>query len=883
MTDLTKKEIDEELGRCAWDPLRFALFAFPWGEVPEFSLVKLPPKWRKRYPNCEYGPDEWTCRMFDEIARQVRANRFDGTHAVKPIRIAVSSGHGIGKAERVDTVIDTPDGPRRFGDLCVGDRVFGADGKSSTIIDIPFEGKRPCYRVTFDDGSSAVVAQEHLWNVRGRQERRRGLTTWRTLETQEILSLGVKRKNGQAMARQWEIPRQEPVEYPAREFSIDPYLLGLLIGNGSMSIGVPTLDISSPEVFRYLEEFFCYDETPVVYGEKSVRISVKGIIPELRRLGLYGSRSEDKFIPDEYKYASYEQRAELFRGLFDSDGEVGKKGTVGYSTTSMRLRDDVVWLARSLGGKAQVQPATKKAWYYDENRNRIPCKDCYRVTLTMPRGFVCGRYKERVARVKPTIEDRYLTRWIDSIEPVGELDCMCISVDRPDGLYLTNDFIVTHNSFATGLLCWWLMATRPNCKGTITATTMPQLQAKTWAQIAALKKWCIVGDRFEITTGKGSMKFYAKEAPDAWACSGQTSKEENSESFAGQHAASSTSFYVVDECSGVPEKILEVCEGGLTDGEPMIFCFGNPTRSSGAFYNMFHADKDRWTTFKVDSREAQLTNKEQIAEWEKQWGADSDFFKVRVRGEFPDNASLQFVPTSTVDNAMTREAPGIHGNNLKRAIIGLDIARFGDDTTVLVTRVGRDARSIPWKEFRKLDGRQVGLAVEQHVLHLLDNLRFKEVFIFFDRAGIGASVWDYFRYEFNDPRVRFYPIDFGMKARDGRLFANKRIEMWGALRDWLKDGVIPRSEELKTELIAPEFYFNDRQQMVLERKSDLKDRLGCSPDHADALALTFAEPNADRVPADAPAAGSSIWAARRNSYRDMRERDPFLGLEDSRW
>lgn len=532
--DLTKKEIDEELGRCAWDPLRFAIWAFPWGETPEFSLVKLPEKWRKKYPNCEYGPDAWTCELLDEIGRQVRRNAFDGTHAVKPVRIAVASGHGVGK------------------------------------------------------------------------------------------------------------------------------------------------------------------------------------------------------------------------------------------------------------------------------------------------------------------------------------------------------------SFLSGILTWWIMATRPNCRGTITATTMPQLQAKTWAQIAALRKWCIVGDRFEITTGKGSMKMYAKEAPDAWSCSGQTSKEENSESFAGQHAASSTSFYLMDEASGIPDKIFEVAEGGLTDGEPMIFCFGNPTRSSGAFYNMFHADADRWTLFKVDSREAQLTNKKQIAEWAEQWGEDSDFFRVRVRGEFPDNASLQFIPTSAVDGAMTREAPGIHGNSLKRAVIGLDIARFGDDSTVMVTRVGRDARSIPWKEFKKLDGRQVGISVEQHVLHLLDNLRFKEVFVYFDRAGIGASVWDYFRYEFNDPRVRFFPIDFGMKARDGRLYANKRVEMWGAMRDWLKDGVIPRSEELKTELISPEFYFNDRQQMVLERKADLKERLGCSPDRADALALTLAEPNADRVPGDT-ALGNPIVAARRRAMQT--DYDPYAALdrEDGSW
>ena len=519
------KEVLEENARGAWDPLRWVLFAFPWGEKPEFSLVKLPEKWRAKYPNCEYGPDAWACEFLDEIGRQVRANKFDGVRAVPPLMFATASGHGIGK------------------------------------------------------------------------------------------------------------------------------------------------------------------------------------------------------------------------------------------------------------------------------------------------------------------------------------------------------------SFLTGLLVWWIMCTRPNCKGTITATTMPQLQSKTWAQIAALKKHCILGELFDITSGKGSMKLYAKEAPNAWFCTGQTSKEENSESFAGQHAASSTSFYIFDEASGIPDKIWEVARGGLTDGEPMLFAFGNPTRSSGEFYNAFHNNRDQWTLFKVDSREAQLTNKDAIAEWAKQWGEDSDFFKVRVRGEFPDNASVQFIPTSAVEEAMTCVTPGIQGNAFKRAIIGLDIARFGDDSTVIVTRVGRDARSIPWKELRGMDGRGVGMAVESHARHLLDELKFQEVRIYFDRAGVGASVWDYFRYELNDFRIRYYPVDFGMKASNAGTYGNKRVEMWGRMREWLIDGgAIPNRDDLKTELISPEFYFNDRQQMMLERKSDLKDRIGCSPDRADSLALTFSDAGADRV-------GSSLdtpYVARRRTRSDF---DPISVYE----
>lgn len=426
-------------------------------------------------------------------------------------------------------------------------------------------------------------------------------------------------------------------------------------------------------------------------------------------------------------------------------------------------------------------------------------------------------------------------------------------------------------SAITAMLVVWLLATRPHCKGVVTATTSLQLETKTFAEIKKWLKRSLVSDMFEVQ----ARSIYAKESPETWRIDIQTCKEENSEAFAGQHSASSSSFYVFDEASGVPDKIFEVAEGGLTDGEPFMFVFGNPTKNSGAFFNCFHSDSKRWTRYKVDSREVPLTNKETIAEWEKAFGADSDFFKVRVRGEFPDAASTQFIPSAAVDVAVARENPGMHGSSLRRAIVGADIARFGDDASVIVTRVGRDAVSFPVKEIRKVDGKVVGQALVTHCNYLLDVLRFEEVRIYFDRAGVGAALWDYLRYEYNDPRVRYYPVDFGSKAQNANLYANKRVEMWGRMKDWLIEGggVIPNREDLKSELSAPEFFYNDRSQMVLERKADLKDRLGCSPDHADALALTFAEQNADVV-------GSTERLSTRSLYRSDNGRDPYMALEE---
>lgn len=387
-------------------------------------------------------------------------------------------------------------------------------------------------------------------------------------------------------------------------------------------------------------------------------------------------------------------------------------------------------------------------------------------------------------------------------------------------------------SFTTGLLLWWILSTRPFCKGTVTANTMSQLSSKTWAQFTSMQSACITGHWFEITTAKGSMRAYHKEFPSEWFVSAQTSKEENSEAFAGQHAANSTSLYLLDEASGVPDKIWEVAEGGLTDGEPMIFAFGNPTRNVGAFYNCFHRDRNRWTTFKVDSREAQLTNKKQIEEWRQAYGEDSDFFKVRVLGEFPSTSTAQLIPTDAVDAAMEREKPGIDTQTFTQAIVGLDVARFGDDATVLCTRVGRDCASIPWQTMRGLDGRQVGERAHAHAQMLLDDYGFQTVRINFDRAGIGASVWEYFRYNNMDPRIKVSAVDFGMASRWPMRYLNKRAEMWSLMKDWLvkEEGVLPRDEELKEQLIAPEYQFTPKGQIQLEAKKDIKKRLGVSPD-----------------------------------------------------
>ena len=395
-------------------------------------------------------------------------------------------------------------------------------------------------------------------------------------------------------------------------------------------------------------------------------------------------------------------------------------------------------------------------------------------------------------------------------------------------------------SAMVGWLVGWIMSTRPYAHGTVTATTSDQLSSKTWAEIAKWNKRSITGHWFDITTGKGAMRMVHKEHRESWFCAAQTCREENSEAFAGQHAVNSTSFYIFDEASGVPNKIWEVSKGGMTDGEPMWFAFGNPTRNTGAFAECFGVQRHRWHGQHIDSRSVAITNKALLDQWVSDYGEDSDFVKVRVRGVFPRASSLQFIARDLVDQAVARLAdePRLIGRS---CAVGVDVARFGGDESVIFTRIGRDGTTVPAKAFRELDTMQLASRVAEHVLYLR-SLGLHPV-VFVDGGGVGGGVVDRLRQMDHD----VIEVQFGGKADDQRKYLNKRAEMWGRMKEWLDIGSLPRGEVLATDLTNVEYQFTKADQIQLEKKESMKARGLASPDHGDALALTFAFPVPEHV------------------------------------
>jgi len=390
-----------------------------------------------------------------------------------------------------------------------------------------------------------------------------------------------------------------------------------------------------------------------------------------------------------------------------------------------------------------------------------------------------------------------------------------------------------HGVGKSALVAWlirWIMDTRPYSKGVVTANTSAQLQTKTWGELA---KWHSLGFSrhwYEMTSGAGSLAYYHKDFPGQWRVDGQTCREENSEAFAGLHAANSTPFYIFDEASGVPDRIYEVREGGLTDGEPMVFDFGNPTRNSGRFFqNMQGRFSSQYIRRSIDSRDVEQTNKQLFAEWAEAYGEDSDFFRVRVKGQFPAAGDLQFIPTDVVDDCMQME---VHVEESDAMVMGVDVARFGDDHSVIWLRHGRDAATPGYKRYSKVDT----MTLASEVSRLAQEYRPDSIMI--DGGGVGGGVIDRCR----QLGVDVVEVNFGSRApRPG--FANMRSYMWSALKDALADGIsLPDDDDVRQDLIGPEYSFNARSEIVLERKDDMRKRGLRSPDLGDALALTYAYP-----------------------------------------
>lgn len=376
----------------------------------------------------------------------------------------------------------------------------------------------------------------------------------------------------------------------------------------------------------------------------------------------------------------------------------------------------------------------------------------------------------------------------------------------------------------------WARSTCEDCRIVVTANTEAQLRTKTWPEILKWTRLAINGHWWNPGATTISVKEKAHEK--LWRTDAIAWSENNTEAFAGLHNQGKRIVVFFDEGSAISDKIWEVTEGALTDSgtEIIWIVFGNPTRNSGRFRECFGSLQHRWQIRKhIDSRSVDGTNKEQLDRWVQDYGADSDFCRVRVRGEFPRAGSTQFISGDVVAQARKRT---VSGAGFK--VLSIDVARFGDDQTVLGIRQGNKFYS-PLK-FRGLDTMQVAMRAKE----MIERERPRLTVV--DGDGLGAGVVDWLRTyckEYFVAPVRLVEFHGGATPKDGDMYFNQRAEMWGRMRDWLVGGDIPDDPELETELTGPEYFFSAKNQIQLEKKEDMKKRGMGSPDIGDCLAMTF--------------------------------------------
>jgi hypothetical protein len=372
----------------------------------------------------------------------------------------------------------------------------------------------------------------------------------------------------------------------------------------------------------------------------------------------------------------------------------------------------------------------------------------------------------------------------------------------------------------------WYMLTRGPAKIVVTAPTSSQLYD---ALFAELKRWVkelpnAWGDRLEVKTDRIEMR----AAPQESFISARTSRAEQPEALQGVH--SDHVMLVADEASGIPESVFEAAAGSMSGHNAVTILLGNPTKSSGFFFDTHNRLKDEWWTRRVSCYDSKRVSEAYIKDMASRYGEESNAFRVRVLGEFPRTDDDTLIGVELVDSAFHRDVETTD----TQTVWGLDVARFGTDATALAKRKGNAVTEI--RKWRGLDLMQTTGAVVAEYEAMKPEDRPVEILV--DSIGLGAGVVDRLR-ELNLPARG---INVAESPAMGTIYVNLRAELWGKMKAWLekRDCKIPKDESLLAELVSPRYSFNSNGKMKLESKDEMRKRGIGSPDMADALALTFA-------------------------------------------
>ena len=405
---------------------------------------------------------------------------------------------------------------------------------------------------------------------------------------------------------------------------------------------------------------------------------------------------------------------------------------------------------------------------------------------------------------------------------------------------------VGKTALESGAILWFLTC-RPYAKIIATAPTMKQLYDVLWAEVAKWLNNSLIKELLKWT----KTKVYMVGDSERWFATARTAtKPENMQGFHEDHM-----LIVVDEASGVSDAIMEAILGTLSGMDNKLLLCGNPNNIEGVFYDSHNSDRDKYKTHKVSSYDSKRTNKENIQMILDKYGADSDVARVRVYGEFPKGALDSFISLEVVELA---SGQSIDDKDLKRITfghLGVDVARFGDDSTIVFPRIGKYALSYD-KYTKQSTMVTTGYVIDTAKRMMVEYPNLEKIYIKVDDTGVGGGVTDRLNALVDECDYPFEigPVNNGSKSDDD-FYGNLGTELWGNVKEILEENmanhlngahstiVLPNDQQLIKELSTRKFVMTSNSKIKLESKKDMKKRNVGSPDVADALTLAFYEPD----------------------------------------
>ena len=390
------------------------------------------------------------------------------------------ASRGFGKAIPVDWVVQTPNGWMRMGDIKIGDTIYTRNGSTTKVIGVYQQGQKEIYRVKLLDGRFIDCCEDHLWTVRYQGKEK-------IFSTKELYNRKIKinSKRSSSVSYLYSIPNCEPIQHEEKGLPLDPYILGCLLGDGSMRGHTPRISTNDQFIVdKFREVLFdfkierdvstnnytivsknkCYIHGVNKFGTEYITKKGNPLTQTIKKMRL-NVNCKDKFIPNEYKYGSVEQRLEIVRGLMDTDGSINDQGAIEFTNTCEQLVDDLIEVLRSLGITCKKSIDNRGGQEHILPQGTLAIRKPYfRVFINTSKPiFKLPRKLERVKK-QSTIREKYVS--IVEIEKTNKFtEMQCISVDSPDNTYIIKDYIVTHNSFLMAVYCMLKMVLTPKAKG----------------------------------------------------------------------------------------------------------------------------------------------------------------------------------------------------------------------------------------------------------------------------------------------------------------------------------------------------------------------------------------------------------------------------------